>query len=66
MTVSGLKASTILNCFLDLRSASAGWCMPFSIYPGVLRSAIVATFAVCCSIAPGQCVTLRGDDSGLK
>ncbi|HEY8338062.1 MAG TPA: hypothetical protein VIQ05_30075 [Tardiphaga sp.] len=66
MTVSGLKASTILNCFLDLRSASAGWCMPFSIYPGELGSAMVATFAVCCSIAPSRCAILRGDDPGLK
>lgn len=55
IVVSTLKASTILSYFLGLRSASIGWRMLFSIYLVVLGSAIFATYAVGCSLAPNQC-----------
>jgi heme/copper-type cytochrome/quinol oxidase subunit 4 len=58
MMVSGLKASTILSYFLGLRSASAGWRMLFSIYLVVLGGAIIATYAIGCSLAPGRCAIL--------
>jgi heme/copper-type cytochrome/quinol oxidase subunit 4 len=55
IVVSALKAWTILNYFLGLRSASASWRILFTIYLIVLGSAIFATYAVGCSLAPGQC-----------
>jgi heme/copper-type cytochrome/quinol oxidase subunit 4 len=58
MMVSGLKASTILGCFLGLRSASAGWRMLFSISLVVLGGAIIAAYAVGCSLEPGRCMLL--------
>ena len=55
LVVSVFKASLILNFFLGLRSASAGWRVLFSIYLVVLGSAIFATIAVGCSLTLNQC-----------
>lgn len=57
LAVSVLKASTILNYFLGLRSASASWRVLFSIYLVVLGSAIFITIAVGCSLTHDRCVS---------
>ena len=57
LVVSVFKASLILNYFLGLRSASAGWRVLFSIYLVVLGGAIFATVAVGCSLTLNQCTS---------
>lgn len=58
LVVAGFKASTILKHFLDLRSASRGWRILFSIYLVVLGGSVFAVYAIGCALMPGQCSLL--------
>lgn len=55
LAVAGFKASTILRHFLDLRSASIGWRLLFSIYLVVIGGTIFAVYAIGCIRAAGEC-----------
>jgi len=64
LAVAGLKASTVLRNFLDLRQSTSGWRMAFLVYLVVLCGGIFAVYATGCAVGTGQCGFEPGRGTG--